>query len=187
MPSLISGPCSLCAAANGCLAAAPASLPSAHCAPAQRCDDDSTLASAYTHTQEWEGLPAPFKYLGVSVNPEHVTAHGPVWKFFSDWKTAIPASVLFTLPLWMFNWLPPVDERFELAMIVTAAGWVMIGAAGPMFRAWKRSRVAVKVKALLAAESDLNETIATATTAFASGAAVRGVACPGVGCAACDV
>jgi len=122
--------------------------------------------------KEWSDLPAPFKYLGVRVNPEHVTAHGPVWKFFSDWKTAIPASVLLTLPLWMFNWLPPVDERFELAMIVTAAGWVMIGAAGPMFRAWKRTRVATKVKALLAAESDLNTTIATATTAFAAGAAV---------------
>jgi hypothetical protein len=48
--------------------------------------------------QEWSDLPAPYKYLGVKVNPEHVEAHGPVWKFFSDWKTAVPASILLTLP-----------------------------------------------------------------------------------------
>ena len=123
--------------------------------------------------QEWSDLPAPFKYLGVKVNPEHVTAHGPVWKFFSDWKTAVPATVLLSLPLWMFNWLPPVDERFELAMISIGAGWIIIGAAGPLFRSFKRSRVALKVKAMLQAEADLNATIASASSAFEAGSKVR--------------
>jgi hypothetical protein len=95
-----------------------------------------------------------------------------VWKFFSDWKTAVPASILLTLPMWMFNYLPPVDERFELAMITLGAGWVIVGAAGPVFRSFKRSRVATKVKALLAHEADLNATIASASDAFAAGAKV---------------
>lgn len=114
----------------------------------------------------------PFKYLGVKVNPADVENAGPVWKFFSDWKTAVPASILLTLPAWMFGYLPPVDERFELAMITMGAGWVIIGAAGPLFRQFKSSRVAVKVKALLGHEAELNATIATATDAFAAGAQV---------------
>ena len=72
----------------------------------------------------------------------------------------------------MFNYLPPVDERFELALITIGAGWVIIGAAGPMFRAFKRSRVEVKVKALAKHEADLNETIATASEAYTAGAKV---------------
>ena len=47
--------------------------------------------------KEWSDLPAPYKYLGVKVNPAHVENHGAVWKFFSDWKTAVPASILFTV------------------------------------------------------------------------------------------
>ena len=46
----------------------------------------------------------------------------------------------------MFNVLPPVDERMELGFITFAAGWVAISQAGPMFRSWKRTRVAAKVK-----------------------------------------
>lgn len=46
----------------------------------------------------------------------------------------------------MFNVLPPVDERMELSFITFAAGWVAISQAGPMFRSWKRTRVAAKVK-----------------------------------------
>jgi hypothetical protein len=48
--------------------------------------------------QEWSDLPEPFKYLGVRVNPDHVLNHGPVWKFMSDWRTAIPAAMCLSLP-----------------------------------------------------------------------------------------
>ena len=72
----------------------------------------------------------------------------------------------------MFNVLPPIDERFELAMITMGAGWVIIGQIGPMFRAWRKGRNATKIKAILAAEADLNETIATAVTAFKAGSEV---------------
>ena len=126
--------------------------------------------------KEWSDLPVgdkvPYKYLGVKVNPADVETAGPIMSFFSDWKKAVPASILLTLPLWMFNYLPPVDERFELAMITLGAGWVIVGAAGPLFRQFKSSRVAVKVKALLQHESELNATIASATEAFAAGAKV---------------
>jgi hypothetical protein len=54
--------------------------------------------------------------------------------------------VLLSLPLWMFNFLPPFDERVELGLITLGAGWVAISNAGPFFRSWKRARVATKVK-----------------------------------------
>jgi len=123
--------------------------------------------------KEWSDLPeGPFKYLGVKVDPDHVTNHGPVWSFFSDWKTAIPAAVCLSLPLWMFNILPPLDERSELGLITICAGWVALKQAGPMFRSWKRTRVAAKVKALLAHEKELNDEIATSIDSFAAGASV---------------
>jgi hypothetical protein len=90
------------------------------------------------------------------VNPEHVLNHGPVWKFFSDWRTGVPATFLLTMPLWMFNVLPSLDERTELAMITVSAGWLFFSAAGPLMRQWKRSRVATRVKALLQHEAELN-------------------------------
>lgn len=121
---------------------------------------------------EWTGLPAPFNSLGVKVNPDHVTQHGAVWKFMSDWKTAVPTAMLLSMPLWMFNVLPAVDERMELAFITVAAGWVAIQQAGPMFRSWKRARVAHKVKSLLAHEKELNDTIDSAITTFEAGSAL---------------
>lgn len=99
--------------------------------------------------KEWSDMPESagiFRYLGVKVDPEHVLKHGPIWSFFSDYRTALPTAVLLSLPLWMFNVLPPFDERMELAGIGLAATMVAVKAAGPMFRAWKRSRVATKVK-----------------------------------------
>jgi hypothetical protein len=79
-----------------------------------------------------------------------------VWKFFSDWRTGVPATFLLTMPLWMFNVLPSLDERTELAMITVSAGWLFFSAAGPLMRQWKRSRVATRVKALLQHEAELN-------------------------------
>lgn len=47
----------------------------------------------------WEDLPeGPFKYLGVKVDPAHVEKSGLIWQFFSDWKTAVPASILLSMP-----------------------------------------------------------------------------------------
>jgi hypothetical protein len=37
--------------------------------------------------QEWSDLPAPYKYLGVKVNPKDVESAGGIWKYFSDWRT----------------------------------------------------------------------------------------------------
>ncbi len=53
---------------------------------------------------------------------------------------------LSTCSLWMFNVLPPLDERMELGLITFCAGYVAVRQAGPMFRSWKRTRVAAKVK-----------------------------------------
>lgn len=72
----------------------------------------------------------------------------------------------------MFNILPPLDERSELGLIVLCAGWVALKQAGPMFRSWKRTRVAVKVKALLNHERELNDEITSSIESFQAGASV---------------
>lgn len=124
--------------------------------------------------KEWSDLPeGPFKYLGVKVNPDHVLNHGPVWKFFSDWRTGLPAAFALTMPLWMFNILPGFDEKTELSLIVFSAGLLAIKTAGPFFRQFKRSRVAARVKALLAHESALNAEITEAIDAYKAGCVAR--------------
>ncbi len=48
--------------------------------------------------QEWSDLPeGPLKYMGVKVDPAHV-APGPVWSFFADWRTGVPAAFCLSLP-----------------------------------------------------------------------------------------
>jgi hypothetical protein len=84
--------------------------------------------------QEWEGLPAPYKYLGVKLNPAHVENHGMIWKALSDWKIAVPAVFMLSLPMWMFNWLPPFDERAELGLITVVAGVVAARALGAFYK-----------------------------------------------------
>lgn len=74
----------------------------------------------------------------------------------------------------MFNVLPPVDERMELAFITVCAGWVTLSQVGPIFRSWKRSRVATKVKALLASEQELNDEITDSMEALKAGANIVG-------------
>lgn len=120
----------------------------------------------------WDDLPAPYKYLGVKVDPAHVENHGPIWSMMSDWRQGVPAAILLSLPLWMFHVLPPFDMRLELSLITIAAGWTGLKAAGPMFRQWKRARVGTKVKALLSLEEDLNKEIDTSIEAFKAGSGV---------------
>lgn len=131
------------------------------------------LGSKESALTGWEDLPeGPFKHLGVKVNPDHVLQHGPVWSFFSDWRTAIPGALMLSLPLWMFNVLPGLDERMELALITVSAGWVAIKVGGPLARGFKRSRVATRVKALLQHESELNAEISEAIDAYGAGSNV---------------
>lgn len=120
----------------------------------------------------WDDLPAPYKYLGVKVDPAHVENHGPVWSLMSDWRQGVPVAILLSLPLWMFHVLPPFDMRLELSLITIAAGWTGLKAAGPVFRQWKRARVGTKVKALLSLEDDLNKEINTSIEAFKAGSGV---------------
>ena len=65
--------------------------------------------------------------------------------------------------------LPPLPQLF---LISGTASLVAIQAAGPLLRAFKRTRVAARVKALLAAESDLNAEIADAAETFKAGSNV---------------
>lgn len=130
--------------------------------------------------QGWDDIPADtknpdasgadltgyFKYATVKMDPAHVLNHGPVWKFFSDWRTAIPAAVTLTLPLWMYQVLPPLDERMLLAGIGISAGLVFIKAAGPLLASMKSAHRGARARALLEAEKNLNDGIADALETF---------------------
>jgi hypothetical protein len=98
-------------------------------------------------SQEWSDLPAPYKYFAVKVNPADVeSAGGFLWKAMSDWKLAIPASLLVAMPLWMTGNLPGFDERLELALITILAGTVISKEVAPLFKSWKASAAEAKVK-----------------------------------------
>jgi hypothetical protein len=124
--------------------------------------------------QEWSDLPAPYKYLGVKVDPAHVEDKGFLWKFMSDWKTAVPASLFLAMPLYTSGMLPGFDERMELGMIIMMAGTVIFKEVGPMFKKWKVEGTVVKNKALLEAEKGLNDEIARAAEVFNAGLAIPG-------------
>ena len=72
----------------------------------------------------------------------------------------------------MFDILPGLDERMELFLISGTASFVAIQAAGPLLRAFKRTRVAARVKALLGAEAELNAEVADAIESFKAGSNV---------------
>ncbi len=96
--------------------------------------------------QEWSDLPAPFKYMGVKVDPAHVEKHGFFWKFMSDWKSGVPAVLFLAMPLYTCGMLPGFDERLELGLIIVMAGTVMFKEVTPMFKAFKAGGVADKIK-----------------------------------------
>lgn len=98
------------------------------------------------NVQEWSDLPAPYKYLGVKVDPAHVEKQGLLWKFMSDWKTGVPATLFLAMPLYTSGLLPGFDERLELGLIISLASIAMFKEVGPMFKAWKKSAIEGKVK-----------------------------------------
>lgn len=120
----------------------------------------------------WEDMPEDagiFKYLGVKVDPEHVKSRGLLWNWFSDWRTGLPTGMLISMPLWMFNVLPPLDERTELAFLGFASLWAAAKIGGPMIKAYKEERVGVKVKMLLEGEKELNDEIVTSINTLKAG------------------
>jgi len=123
----------------------------------------------WTH---WEGLPAPFKYFPVKVDPKHVTDTGILYRIMSDWKTAVPAALLVAMPLYSSGKFPAFDERMELAMIVITAGVLMFKEVGPMFTAMQKTAIEAKNKALYAEEKAFNDEIAHAIEVMQAGLAI---------------
>lgn len=121
---------------------------------------------------EWEDLPAPYKYLGVKVNPQHVENTGFLWKAFGDWKLFVPAGLLVMMPLWMTGNLPSFDERLELGLITLLAGTMLLKEATPMIKKFKTAQVIAKNKALYELEAKLNSEIARAIAVYEAGESV---------------
>ncbi len=101
--------------------------------------------SFFSILQEWSDLPAPYKYLGVKVDPAHVEKPGAVWKFLSDWKVGVPFSMLVAMPLYSSGLFPGFDERLQLGLLIMIAGTVLAKEAGPMFKKWKAEAGKAKV------------------------------------------
>jgi hypothetical protein len=109
-----------------------------------------TCASAHTHTfpqtQEWSDLPAPYKYLGVKVDPKDVEgAGGLLWSVMSDWKLAVPLALIVAMPLYITGSFPGLDERMELGLIILMSGTVIMKEVKPivvnMIKAGRETRV----------------------------------------------
>lgn len=121
---------------------------------------------------EWKDLPAPYKYLGVKVDPKHVEGSGFLWKAMGDWKLAVPAALLVAMPLWMTGNLPGFDERLELSLITILAGTVISKEVAPIFKNWRKSSLEPKIKGLYDAEKALNDEISHTMSVFQSGGAI---------------
>lgn len=94
----------------------------------------TNTSSFLSYLQEWSDLPAPYKYLGVKVDPKHVENAGFLWKAMSDWKLAVPISMLIAMPLYMTGNFPGFDERLELSFITLLAGTVIVKEVNPMVK-----------------------------------------------------
>lgn len=51
----------------------------------------------------WDDLPAPYKYYDVRVDPADVENPGMIWQIFTNWKTALPATGLLALPMFVYG------------------------------------------------------------------------------------
>ena len=82
---------------------------------------DEWMNTGYTNLapkdhREWKDLPAPYKYYDVKVDPADVESQGMLWKIFTDWRTALPATGLLALPMYLYD-VFVLDERVMLALI----------------------------------------------------------------------
>jgi hypothetical protein len=84
--------------------------------------------------------------LGVKVDPAHVEKPGFLWRFMSDWKTGVPATLFLAMPFYTTGNFPGFDERMELGLIILMAGTVLFKEVGPMFRKMKTTASEARIK-----------------------------------------
>jgi hypothetical protein len=95
--------------------------------------------------QEWSDLPAPYKYLGVKLNPADVTGPSPLWSALSDWRLAVPIAALCAMPLYITGNFPGIDERLELSFITILAATVILREAHPIVENMVKAPIQARV------------------------------------------
>lgn len=78
----------------------------------------------------WEDLPAPYKYYHVKLDPKDVEEEGPLFKAFTDWRTALPLTALLATPGYLYN-IFVLDERVQLALITWSTLAILKVNVGP--------------------------------------------------------
>lgn len=64
----------------------------------------------------------------------------------SDWKLAVPLTLLVAMPLWMTGNFPSFNEQLELSLITILAGTVISKEVAPLYKNWKKGLVEPKIK-----------------------------------------
>lgn len=80
--------------------------------------------------REWKDLPFPYKYYDVKVDPADVESKGLLWNIFTDWRTALPATGLLALPMYIYD-VFVLDERVMLALITWFTFGILRTQVGP--------------------------------------------------------
>lgn len=78
----------------------------------------------------WKDLPFPYKYYDVKVDPADVESKGLLWTIFTDWRTALPATGLLALPMYLYD-VFVLDERVMLALITWFTFGILRTQVGP--------------------------------------------------------
>lgn len=114
--------------------------------------------------RSWSDLPAPYKYYDVKVDPADVEAKGFLWSIFTDWRTALPATGLLALPMYLYD-VFVLDERVMLALITWFTFALIRTQAGPGLGASLKQGAIDEAQELYDVESAYRTALAETATA----------------------
>ena len=114
--------------------------------------------------REWKDLPFPYKYYDVKVDPADVESKGLLWNIFTDWRTALPATGLLALPMYVYD-VFVLDERVMLALITWFTFALLRTQVGPSLGAGLKQTALDEAKELYDVESAYRSALTQTATA----------------------
>ena len=114
--------------------------------------------------REWKDLPFPYKYYDVKVDPADVESKGLLWNIFTDWRTALPATGLLALPMYVYD-VFVLDERVMLALITWFTFALLRTQVGPSLGAGLKQTALDEAKELYDVESAYRSALTKTATA----------------------
>lgn len=130
---------------------------------------DDWMNTGYTNLapkdqREWKDLPFPYKYYDVKVDPADVESKGLLWNIFTDWRTALPATGLLALPMYLYD-VFVLDERVMLALITWFTFSLLRTQVGPAMGAGLKQGAIDEAKELYDVESAYRKALAETSKA----------------------